>query len=50
MLYYMKLTSETWEALAKLFLTMANGLILAGIVAYVFEEKNLFAGIIVVWG
>ncbi|MDD8017598.1 MAG: hypothetical protein PHP42_04435 [Bacteroidota bacterium] len=39
---------ERWEALAKFSFTIANGLILAGIVAYVFEGKNLVAGIIIV--
>jgi Na+/phosphate symporter len=44
----MALRHEVWEALAKFMLTAANGLVLAGILSYVLEEKNLLAGIVIV--
>ncbi|GEM_PF-3269471 len=44
----METRSEVWEALAKFFLNIANGMILAGIVAYVFQDRNLVAGSLIV--
>ena len=44
----MKLPFEVWEALAKFFMTISQGLILAGIASYIVENKNLIAGIIVI--
>ena len=42
----MEMKAEVWEALAKFFMTMSHGLILAGIVAAFVEEKNFIAGLI----
>lgn len=42
----MEMKAEVWEALAKFFMTMSHGLILAGIVAAFVEEKNFLAGIV----
>ena len=44
----METTHEVWDALAKFFLNIANGMILAGIVAYIFQDKDLIAGAFIV--
>lgn len=44
----METTHEVWDALAKFFLNVANGMILAGIVAYIFQDKDLIAGAFIV--
>lgn len=44
----MKLPYEVWEALSKFFMSISQGLILAGIVSYILESKNLFVSIAVV--
>jgi xanthosine utilization system XapX-like protein len=41
----MERKAQVWEALAKFFMTMSHGLMLAGIVAAFVEEKNCVAGI-----
>jgi intracellular septation protein A len=44
----MELRYEVWEARAKFMLTAANGLVLASIVSYVLEEKNLVVGVVII--
>ncbi len=45
---HMKLDYEVWDALAKFFISVSQGLILSGIVSYILESKNLGGGIVVV--
>jgi hypothetical protein len=43
----MEIRSEVWEVLAKFFLTISNGFVLGGFFAYVFQDKNLIVGLLV---
>ena len=44
----MKLSFEVWKAFAKFFLSVSQGLILAGIASYILEHKDLLSGIIII--
>jgi hypothetical protein len=44
----MEIYHETVDALGKFFFTIATGMILAGIVSFIIENKNLYAGIVTI--